>query len=201
LRLREELGMAVAVAGFNYTFGKGGAGNIAALREYGRAYGFEVCEIPPLMYGGAPVSSSRIRECLERGDISEANAMLGREFALRGAVVRNRRIGGSVLGYPTANIPLQPGVAWPASGVYATYAEVLGREYAAVTNIGSNPTVGGEKTTCETHIMGFEGSIYGEELTVRFVERLRGDMTFPDVGALAAQIGRDAQKAAEILKK
>lgn len=194
--LKSRFNAAVAVAGFNYSFGAGGKGNTALLGALGRELGFDVAEIPPAYYNGEVISSTRIRECLEAGDVAAANAMLGREYTLSGCVVSNRRIGGG-LGYPTANIT--SGKVLPAQGVYATWAYSGGRRYKAVTNIGSNPTVQGTYTTIETHLLDFSGDLYGSGLTVAFVARLRGDRRFASLQELAEQIGRDTVTAREIL--
>ncbi len=196
--LAEEYGAAVAVAGFNYTFGSRGEGDVTALRGFGEKLGFEVCEIPPEYYDGAVVSSTRIRACLEAGDVEDAGVMLTGEYAMSGFVVKNRQIG-SGMGYPTANLGGTGELVVPAAGVYATYAEVGGICRPAVTNIGKNPTVEGRETTIETHIIDFDGDIYGEAMRVRFVKRLRGEITFPNVKELAGQIAHDAEIAREIL--
>ena len=183
--LCERFSMARAVAGFNYTFGKNGAGSAALLKELGKKLGFFAHEVAPYLYGGEPVSSTRIRACVEAGDIKNANAMLEREYALCGTVVRNRRIG-SAIGFPTANLGGAEDMALPKSGVYATRALVDGEMFKAVTSVGKNPTVGGKGISVETHIMGFGRDIYGARLTVFFAEYLRGEMRFDGVEALAA---------------
>lgn len=198
-RMAEEFGMAVAVAGFNYTFGSKGSGNMTKLREYGEKYGFEVREIPPCMYQGEPVSSTRIRAAVEAGDMAAARDMLGREYSLTGPVIANKGIGRRI-GFPTANIGINRGLVLPKSGVYVCVAGIRGKRYGAVTNVGCNPTVNGDKVTIEPHILDFSEGIYGETITVEFIEYLRGEIEFPSVDELSAQIGRDAQKTAEILK-
>ncbi|MBQ4611392.1 MAG: bifunctional riboflavin kinase/FAD synthetase [Clostridia bacterium] len=199
-RMAGEQGMAVAVAGFNYTFGSRGSGNMQILREYGAKYGFEVLEIPPLEYGDEPISSTRIRSAIEAGDMASANQMLGRAYSLTGPVIANKGIGRRI-GFPTANVLPYGGLVLPKSGVYACYVLLKGRRYGAVTNIGSNPTVHGESITIEPHILDFSEGIYGEILTVEFLEFLREEIEFPSVEELSAQIGRDAKKTAEILNK
>ena len=197
-KMAEEYGMSVAVAGFNYTFGAKGGGNMDMLREYGARYGFEVREIPPLEYQGEPISSTRIRAAIECGDISAANNMLGRPYSITGPVIANKGIGRRI-GFPTANVKADSGLVLPKSGVYACSVLLRGKRYAAATNVGCNPTVYGETITIEPHILDFNEGIYGETLTVEFVEYLRGEIKFPSVEELSAQIGRDAEKTAEIL--
>ncbi len=197
--LIERFSMKTAVSGFNYTFGKGGAGDIALLRELGAQMGFSVCEIPPRTYGGAPISSSRIRTAVEEGDMEAAAAMLGRPFTLTGRVAAGRAIGHS-LGFPTANLLATEDQVLPAAGVYASWAILEdGCSRPAVTNVGSNPTVGGREITVETHILDARENLYGRELEVAFARRLREDRRFPSREALAAQIGRDVSEARAVL--
>ncbi|MBR5291867.1 MAG: bifunctional riboflavin kinase/FAD synthetase [Clostridia bacterium] len=199
-RMAEEYGMAVAVAGFNFTFGSRGSGNMELLREYGAKYGFEVLEIPPLEYEDEPISSTRIRAAIEGGEISDANSMLGRPYFITGPVIANKGIGRRI-GFPTANVRADGQLVLPKSGVYACYVLLGDRRYGAATNVGCNPTVYGETITIEPHILNFNEGIYGEMLTVEFIEYLRGEIKFPTVEELSAQIGRDAEKTAEILNK
>ena len=198
--MAEEYGMAAAVAGFNFTFGSRGSGNMELLREYGAKYGFEVREIPPFEYEGEPISSTRIRAAIEGGEISDANSMLGRPYSITGPVIANKGIGRRI-GFPTANVRADGQLVLPKSGVYACYVLLGDRRYGAATNVGCNPTVYGETITIEPHILNFNEGIYGEMLTVEFIEYLRGEIKFPTVEELSAQIGRDAEKTAEILNK
>ena len=198
--LMERFDMACAVAGFNYSFGRFGRGDVDLLNKLGTRLGFDVVIVPPVMYKNEPVSSTRIRACLENGDVSSAGAMLGEPYSIEGDVVRNRGIGHK-LSYPTANISGWAGRAIPAAGVYATRAVLEGRPLFAVTNIGCNPTVRGTETSIETHIMDFDADIYGKKLKVEFIERLRGEIRFPNVHALSIQMKLDGEKALGILKK
>ena len=132
--------------------------------------------------------------------MASANQMLGRAYSLTGPVIANKGIGRRI-GFPTANVLPYGGLVLPKSGVYACYVLLKGRRYGAVTNIGSNPTVHGESITIEPHILDFSEGIYGEILTVEFLEFLREEIEFPSVEELSAQIGRDAKKTAEILNK
>ncbi len=198
--LLSRFSIAGAVAGFNYTFGYRGAGSTELLCKLGQRHGFAVEVVPPVLFEGEPVSSTRVRACVESGDVAAAGAMLGGRYALEGTVVGNRHIG-RTLGCPTANLAGWEGRAIPAAGVYATMAITGGMAMPAVTNVGSNPTVNGAALTIETHILDYDGDLYGQPLRVEFVERLRGEVRFPDRCALAAQMARDGQNAREILKK
>ncbi len=198
--LVERFGMRGAVAGFNYTFGDRGAGDTALLQALGKELGFSVRVLGPVSYENEPVSSTRIRAYLEQGELDAANAMLGTRYALSGTVAPNRRIG-HTLGFPTANLEGYGNKVLPRSGVYATRAFLAGKAFPAVTNVGNNPTVEGQVTTVETHLLDFDRDIYGMPLRVEFEARLRGEVRFPSREALAAQIASDAAHAREILKK
>ena len=182
------------VVGYNYTCGDRGAGTPETLREIGSRRGFSVSVVEPVLLEGEPVSSTRIREAVERGDITLANRLLKRRYTLSGTVVQNKRIG-SRIGFPTANIDANPKRAIPADGVYATFASVDGGMYRAVTNIGTNPTVNGEKLTIETHLIDFHSDIYGQSLSISFRKRLRGELMFDTLDALKEQIRLDVEEA------
>ena len=186
------------VVGYNYTCGDRGAGTPETLREIGKRRGFSVSVVEPVLLEGEPVSSTRIREAVERGDITLANRLLKRRYTLSGTVVQNKRIG-SRIGFPTANIDANPKRAIPADGVYATFASVDGGMYRAVTNIGTNPTVNGDKLTIETHLIDFHADIYGQPLSILFRKRMRGELMFDSLDALKEQIRLDVEEA-ELLR-
>ncbi len=185
------------VVGYNYTCGDRGAGTPETLREIGKRRGFTVSVVEPVLLEGEPVSSTRIRESVERGDISLANRLLKRRYTLSGTVVQNKRIG-SRIGFPTANIDANPKRAIPADGVYATFASVDGGIYRAVTNIGTNPTVNGDKLTIETHLIDFHADIYGQSLSISFRKRLRGELMFDSLEALKEQIRLDVEETTSL---
>lgn len=198
--LLSRLDVRAVATGYNYTFGAAGAGDVQTLAALGAEFGFAVLTMPPCLYEGAPVSSTRIRACIERGEMDAANAMLGRVYSMRGTVTQGRRIG-RTLGFPTANIPCDPQLVLPKIGVYATYAKLGGTLYPAITNIGSNPTVGGTQTRVETHLLGYAGDAYDHALDVYFVAFLREEQRFADTEALGAQLARDEARAMDILQK
>jgi len=183
------------VVGYNYTCGDRGAGTPETLAEIGRQRGFSVLVVPPVLYGGLPVSSTRIREAVERGEVELAGQMLQRRYMLRGTIVENRRIGRRI-GFPTANIEPQENRVLPMDGVYASFVSLDGKAYHAVTNLGTNPTVDGKKRTIETHIIGFDADIYGKKLTIAFRKFLRGELTFASLDELKEQIRADVGQAA-----
>lgn len=178
------------VVGANFRFGCGASGNVAMLRHLGKRYGFEVFALGQVTVGGMAVSSTRIRELVRAGDVENAAVLLGREYRVSGVVREGMRLGRQ-LGYPTANIAPEPGKVMPAYGVYAACAEVEGHTYAAMTDIGDKPTVGGREPLFESHLLGFDGDLYGKELTLRLVRRLRDEVRFESVEALTAQLRRD----------
>ncbi len=143
------------------------------------------------------VSSSYIRRTIAAGDMRLATALLGRPHRLGGRVIVGKRRGAG-LGFPTANVRVRDGMH-PPEGVYAVRAELDDRVLPAVANLGCNPTFGKNARTLEVHVFDFQGDLYGQRLRVSFIERLRGEITFPSVGDLVAQIGRDAERARAVL--
>ena len=168
--------------GHDWKFGRNAGGDFSLVRGLGSRYGFRVEKVEPVHLEDAPVSSTRIREALKSSNIRAANAMLGGYFAISGTVVKGFQRGRTI-GFPTANIV--PGnVMLPAPGGYLTWAEVDGKEYPAMTNIGTNPTFGNDHVTVETHIPDFDKDIYGKTLTLHFVDFLAPEQKFPTIEAL-----------------
>lgn len=198
--LKRRLDMRVAVTGFNYSFGAEGRGDTALLALLGREYGFETIEVPPMLYNGEPISSTRIRQAVESGEMRDAAKMLTRPFFISGEIIANRGIG-KKLGFPTANLSRNADMVTPRAGVYASLAVIDGMSYMAVTNLGDNPTVKGKALTIETHIIGENGDLYGKKMIVRFMEYMRGEICFSDLEGLKEQIAEDKAKAVKILRK
>lgn len=165
------------VVGSNFRFGKGRDGDIRYLAEAAPRLGMEVSAVPAVVVDGGPVSSTRIRELVGRGDVADAARLLGRRFALRGTVVMGRQVG-RTLGFPTANIQTAPHQLVPARGVYVVEVTIGLSGYSGVCNVGVNPTFGAGPRTVEVHLAGFDGSLYGETLDIIFVRRLRDEMVF-----------------------
>ncbi|MCL2672207.1 MAG: bifunctional riboflavin kinase/FAD synthetase [Clostridiales bacterium] len=187
------------VVGYNYTFGAR-AGGTAQMLQTLLAPRIKVEILPPVTHEGEPVSSSRIREALARADIAAATAMLGRYYNLSGTVQTGRQIGRS-MGFPTANLHPEPTRALPRDGVYATLAVWGSEAYPAITNVGHNPTVGGQTRKVETHILEEIPDLYNRELTIFFCAYLRPEQKFPSKSALSAQLERDADNALRILEE
>lgn len=196
---RELLGGALraegVVVGYDFRFGKGRAGDAATLRRL--LPNIPVIEIPACTEANEPVSSSRIRKLVAAGDVASAAALLGRPHALAGTVVHGDQRGRTI-GFPTANVQNEVELL-PAAGVYAVRARVCGAVLPGVANIGVRPTFAGSESRVEVHLFDFAGELYGERLTVALVARLRGEVRFPSVDALVAQIRADADAARALL--
>jgi riboflavin kinase / FMN adenylyltransferase len=196
--LHDMLHASTVVVGASFRFGRGRAGDVALLRRLGGRLGFEVHGMRPVLHQGAPISSTRVREALARGDASAAAEMLGRPYFIDGEVVRG--VGrGRTLGIPTANVaPVNETL--PGNGVYACLLRVDGEApRPAVTNIGRRPTFGGTETLVEAHVLDFEADLYGRHVRLYFHSRLRAERAFPGPEALVEQIRQDIQKAREAL--
>ncbi|MBR3271131.1 MAG: bifunctional riboflavin kinase/FAD synthetase [Clostridia bacterium] len=191
--------ISTVVCGYDYRFGAGAKGDGALLTALGQSHGFGVEIIGPVQYGDAPCSSTRVRKALTDGNIADANAMLSRPYAITGPVVHNKAIG-RTMGFPTANV--DPGKRLlPKDGVYATALLHGGACYAAVTNIGTNPTVGGESVTLETFVPDETLDLYGKTVTVLFLERIRDEKRFASKDELAAEIAQNAESAKKVFKE
>jgi riboflavin kinase/FMN adenylyltransferase len=193
--LVDKLGVKLAVAGYNYTFGYKGQGNVDFLKEMGKKYNFRVIEIPPVKIDNEVVSSTVIRRYVSKGGMDRVFKLLGRHYSITGKVVSGRRIGGT-LGFPTANIHPEDYLILPEHGVYITRTLLEKKLYSSITNIGRNPTIEDQqKIIVETHILDFDEDIYGRNIEVFFYEKLRGEKKFKDVNELAAQIAVDVARA------
>jgi len=200
LYLKKYLKLRGLVIGPNFALGRGREGNAATLQSLGRELGFTVEVVKPLMTENTLVSSTAVREALARGDMKTTTKLLGRYFSLRGPVGGGAERG-HVLGFPTANIQVEPEQALPEDGVYATLAHIGDKVYQSVTNIGVKPTFGKGERTVEVHILDFTGDLYGRKLTIELVERLRAEVKFAGPEELAAQIKQDVEQAKTVLKK
>ena len=185
--------------GWNYRFGKNNEGGVETLRNLCEEYGVELMVSDPVDYQGSPVSSTRIRQAVEQGDIPLANALLGREFCYKQTVVDGQHRG-RLIGAPTINQRFDDGFVKPKKGVYASVTVVDGKEYPSVTNIGLRPSFENEDFRSETCILGFSGNLYGLEIEVKLLEYLRGEVKFDSMDALSAQIHADAEKAEKIFE-
>jgi riboflavin kinase/FMN adenylyltransferase len=182
--------------GHRFAFGRGKRGDLSLLKRMGPECGFTSSGTEEVIYKDEPISSTRIRNALERGEVAEANAMLGREYELDGIVSKGDKVGHKI-GYPTINLAPENDFH-PGDGVYVTRIEIrsFGRRFDGVTNIGTRPTLYEDtKTTIETFVLDFSANVYGERVRLFFHERLREERKFPSVEALTEQIARDIEAA------
>jgi riboflavin kinase / FMN adenylyltransferase len=189
-----RLKAAVVVVGPDFRFGKNRVGDFGLLAEMGVEKGVAAVAIAPTRVDDAPVSSTRIRALLKHGHVEDARRLLGRPFVLEGVVVKGAGLGRK-LGFPTANVQVEPEQLAPGQGVYAADVMVLDGVYHGVVSIGSRPTVGGTETVVEAHIADFHESIYGERIRVGFAARLRDQKKFANLDQLVEQMRRDMEDA------
>ena len=180
--------------GANFLFGHERSGNFTVLRTLGQRYGFRADKIDPVRYKEFVVSSTRIRRLVTEGRVDEAGALLGHQFCIDGVVVEGKRRGHAI-GFPTANL-LTENELIPPNGVYATMVTIDGIVHPSMSNIGVRPTFGDSTaTTIEAHVLGYSGDLYGRQVRLGFVQRLRDERKFEDVDALRAQIEADRRRA------
>lgn len=182
------------VAGFNYTFGDKGAGTSELLCSRAGSLGYEAHIVPPVIWHGEPVSSSRIRAMLTSGDLAGANCLMGRLYAISGRVEQGKHIGRTI-GFPTANIRIPPHKLLPAYGVYAGLLKTPQGEFPCVLNVGRHPTLPAGHVTLEAHVLGIILPLYDEKVMVSFLKFMRSERIFPSVDELKAQILTDARQA------
>jgi riboflavin kinase/FMN adenylyltransferase len=198
--LVDELQMRLLMVGPDFALGRNRAGTIGVMRQVGKELGFDVEVAPLLAEDGEKVGSSSIRQALAEGDVLRVAKLLGRPFSLRGPVVEGDRRG-RTLGFPTANIAIGLDRALPAYGVYVTRAFVGETAYASCTSIGIRPTFDVEpRATVETFILDFDEDIYGQEMRIDLLERLRGELRFESVDDLVAQMHKDIVQTREHFK-
>ncbi len=185
-------GMRVLVVGENFALGRGRAGDVAWLRDYGSRRGFAVEAVPLLEHAGAPVTSTRIRARLAEGRVAEAADLLGRRYAIAGRVVTGQALG-RTLGFPTANLQLHEERFVPADGIYAVWARLAPTESPVMgaMSIGIRPTFGGTVRTLEVHLLDWNGELVGRSLEVEFVDWIRAERRFEDAAALVAEMRND----------
>lgn len=195
-----HLGLTRLLVGYDFALGKGRQGDVPTLTRMGEEMGYQVEVVPPVEVEGEAVSSSRIRALLGRGEVETAARLLDRPYSLPGTVVRGDGRGRN-LGFPTANLSIWPERITPAVGVYATWAYIGQERYPSVTNIGVRPTFENEPVFArvETHVFDFDRDLYGQNLTIEFVNFLRREQRFPSIQALIEQIHQDSQNAREAL--
>ncbi len=194
--LRGRFDARAMVEGDNFGFGRGRGGNVETLAELCRRDGLKLVVVPPVRIDGEAVSSSRVRSALQRGAVREATECLGRPYRLTGTVGTGQRRG-ATLGFPTANLE-RTATLIPGDGVYAVRVQHDGKPWPGAANVGPNPTFGEDARKVEVHLIGFQGDLYGQELSVDFIDRLRDTRPFGSVNELITQLRADVERAREV---
>ncbi len=198
--LMSHLALRALVEGADFVFGHNREGDMAFLTDYGQTHGFAVQTIDLQLADERRISSTSIRALLADGQVEAAMALLGRPYSARGLVAHGDERG-RLLGFPTANLEIDPQKILPADGVYAVRARVDETIYAGAANIGVRPTLDGTRHLTEVHVLDLQRDLYQKELEVQFIARLRGERRFAGVEALQAQIAADVQQARLVLSQ
>ena len=196
--LQNGLGIRELLVGENFVFGQGRSGTIQDLIQLGGLANFVTHSVSALRLGGAVVSSTRIRQCVTTGNVVEGRECLGRPYRLTSTVVEGEKRGRE-LGWPTANLRIPPHRVLPADGIYATLTEINGDHFPSVAYIGTRPTFQEGERLLEVHIFDQKLQLYGKEISVSFIQQVRGDMTFANVDELLKQMDLDGAQAREML--
>ena len=198
--LVDKLGVKEIVVGYDYTFGHKRQGNIEVLRKMGSLFNFNVQQIDPVYVENVLVSSTSIRNLIMEGDVVGAKKLLGRDYQIRGEVIRGMNRGSTLLGYPTANLRLTDELI-PKEGVYIVLIDIGGKTYQGLTNIGYNPTFKNQTLSVETYIFNLSAQIVNQKIKVNFLCRLRDEITFVSSKELSEQINQDVHQAREFFQK
>lgn len=198
--LKDKYGVSTLIIGYDHRFGHDKVSHeemIAMAAEMG----IKVLKVDEFVQDNNVISSTKIRNLLQAGNVEQANEFLGYRYGLKGVVVSGQKVGRTI-GFPTANMKLyEPLKMIPADGVYSVHVEVLGKVYIGICNIGTRPTVGeSNERTIETHILGFNEDIYGLDIKLEFVGRIRPEQKFPSLDALKGQLEKDKAFAFNLLK-
>jgi len=195
----DKIGTKILVIGYNHRFGKNREGSFDHLKDYSSQYGFEVVEISEQEVDQLSVSSTRIRQALKSGDVITANKYLGREYSIRGSVIHGNKLGRRI-NFPTANIFVSDAHKLiPSDGVYAVRVKVGKTFYNGMLNSGYRPTIEGKSYSIEINIFNFDRDIYGEIISVSYVDKLRNEIKFNSVQELKNQLEKDKLQSIQIL--
>lgn len=202
--LQSKVGIEELVVGYDYAFGKGRQGNIDFLKEQGRQRGFKVSVVEAYHVDDMLASSTKVRELVSAGKMKWVKKLLGRFYQIRGEVIKGKQRGGSLIGFPTANLHISEDDLCPKHGVYVTQVIYEGKCYGGVLNIGYNPTFAANsdqknKISAETHIFDFNQDIYGKPIKINLLRYLRSEQKFSGPEELAQQIRKDCQEAQQVL--
>ena len=200
-RLKETLGLSHLLIGYDFALGKGREGNAARLTEIGKELNYSVEVIQALSDESGVISSTEIRKLVATGNVTEAAKLLGYNYSMSGEIIHGAERGRKI-GFPTANIDYPKQKVIPANGIYAGWAWIGEEKFMAATNIGFNPTFTPERQTpsLEAYLLDFDRDIYGQELKLEFVSRIRDELKFDSVDALIEKIHEDVDKTRDMLK-
>ncbi len=199
--LVDKIGVKELIIGYDHHFGSNREGHFENLKALGNKYGFTVEEIKAQFIDGVAVSSTKIRNALMEGNIKKANKMLGYEYSITGIVVEGNKIGRTI-GFPTANIDIEDKYKLiAAGGVYACKVKWNDKIYAGMGNIGTRPTIGINGLVTEVHIFDFDNDIYGDEITIYFIDRIRDEIKFANLDELKKQLEKDKEVVKKLLTK
>ncbi|OGU12879.1 MAG: riboflavin biosynthesis protein RibF [Geobacteraceae bacterium GWC2_58_44] len=193
------IGMESLVIGYDYAFGRGREGNVTLLRQLGERFSFSVELLQPIASGGLVYSSTAVRTMVSEGEVKGVVSVLGRHYEVTGTVVHGHQRGRG-LGFPTANLQTEKELL-PAAGVYAVKVRIGTALHDGACNIGTNPTFGNDRLSLEVYLFDFDSELYGREVSLIFIERLRGELRFPDAEALKEAIAADVARCRAILKE
>ncbi|MFT5248781.1 MAG: riboflavin kinase/FMN adenylyltransferase [bacterium] len=198
--LVNQLHIKKIIIGYDHQFGRNRTATIKDLREFGETYDFEVVEITAQQLQNVSISSTKIRKALEEGDVQTANQYLGYPFMLSGKIVKGKGIG-KTLTFPTANLKIKEDYKLiPKNGVYLVKSIISDKEVFGLTNIGTNPTVGGIHKTIETYFLDYKNDLYDQDIQLNFIKRIREEKTFDSKEALKTAIKEDELFARDYLK-
>lgn len=186
----EKFNVKAIVVGFNYKFGFKNKGDVNLLKDLSEKLNFDLYVMSALEDEGVVISSTFIRGLIKDGEINRATELLTRPYSIKGEVIHGKQLGRTI-GFPTANLNITANTVLPAMGVYYTNVELDGEIYKGITSVGNNPTVNGKTITVETNILDFSGDIYGKEIRVYFIERMRGNVKFNSLDELKNQLKSD----------
>lgn len=198
--LVKQIRAKLIIVGFNFRFGYRGEGTVQTLRDYSMEFGYDVIEIPPIIYDDILVSSTEIRKLISNGNVDKAKKLLGRPYSVHGTIVKGKQIGRTI-GFPTINLSLTADYVVPKRGVYITETDLGGKKYQSVTSVGYNPTFNGQNITIETFIFDFNKNVYGEEAEVFFLQKIRDEIKFSGIDELIKRIKTDVEIAREFFQK
>lgn len=182
------------IVGFNFRFGHENKGDIKLLESLKEKYGYEVWVMEPFKYNEEVISSTRVRKSILEGEVNEAIKMLSRPYSIRGIVKHGKKLGRTI-GFPTANLGFDEKIIIPKIGVYYTNVIWNNKIFKGITSVGYNPTVNGQDLTIETYILDFDNEIYGQEIEVLFLERIRDEKKFDSLDALVENLKKDKEFA------